>query len=52
MKMYADIVQEKLDKLGDKGDSDLLSKLNAQIDRLTWLDEVASWTRPEYRKAN
>ena len=37
MKMYADIVQERLDELGDKGDSDLLSKLNAQIDRLTSL---------------
>jgi two-component system CheB/CheR fusion protein len=37
MKMYADIVQERLDELGDKTDSDLLIRLNAQIDRLTRL---------------
>jgi two-component system CheB/CheR fusion protein len=37
MKAYAEIVKERLDKAGNKQDSDLLSRLNSQIDRLTLL---------------
>lgn len=37
MKAYAEIVQERLAELGDERDSELLARLNAQIDRLTLL---------------
>ncbi|MGN6567910.1 MAG: sensor histidine kinase [Flavipsychrobacter sp.] len=37
MKAYAEIVKERLDQMGDVKDSELLIRLNTQIDRLTAL---------------
>ncbi|UYQ95606.1 PAS domain-containing protein [Chitinophaga horti] len=37
MKAYAELIQERLEELGNRYDSDMLSKLNKQIDKLTKL---------------